>query len=160
MNTRLETRVGIYVPVKDAETGEESRTVKVITEAQYEKQKKAAEEKGQPEPEVKVVQTFSRPGIETLEDAQNAGLSPERINQLIARSWDIAETDAMRDILSGADFDGIDGAYDLLKDCSEVTERRKASPVDKAKKALDGLTDADAARLIEMLQARLATQGV
>ncbi|MDP2665110.1 MAG: hypothetical protein Q8P23_00460 [bacterium] len=152
MKTELETRYTLLE--RDAEQKITKRVP--VTEAKYTSLCEDAKNKAETEPEAEKVQTFKRYNVESIEDFQTLVPDVEEQLNIINRTLDIKETDAMRDLMTDAAFQGTEGAYDLAAACAAKTERKTATPLDKASRLLGKLSIEDQAAVLALLQARMS----
>jgi len=150
MQSVLETVYGIK-----AVDSKGKEKIDVISEKKYETLMSERTE-GEPEPDISAIQCFKRYLIETLEDFVN--LVPDVAEQLniINRTVGIKETDAMRDLLRTAGFQGTESVYDLAPAIAAKSEGRKAaSPLEATLRSAGKLSGEDIAKLLVLLQERL-----
>ncbi len=137
-----------YATIKDAD-GE----LASISESAFNKLTEDATKANTEPPEALRRQTFLIHEAESIDDILllcpnelvavdlfNRGASLKQLNEIRA----LMESDA-------ADFQVVEGSYDLKDVISRVTERKKMSPMDKVLKALGGLSDEERQAIIGKL---------
>jgi hypothetical protein len=125
-----ETRVALK-SVIDGDT-----VISVLSEDAAQKRIETAKKDGKPEPEVVKMQSFIYHEAEKSEDF--ASLIPdeeERVN-IFNTGFVLKQQRVDRGLMTDDEWKGQDGDYDLLADAQSKTERQKASPQDKALRAV------------------------
>jgi hypothetical protein len=152
MKTYSET----YVVFDAAEADAKEREYKVMPESRFKKQF----EKTTP-PETLLAQTFQFTEVESPEDA-TALFGPDVLN-VINRGGVLKQQRIVRDLMLDTDesealsFDAVEGVYDLAPACAELTERKAATPIEKAAKSLSKLSPAELADLLARFTGAAAT---
>lgn len=133
-------------------TGDDADT-KVLPESRVTKLTEAASKEGKEAPQITHTQQFLITEAET--DADFATLVPDE-GQRVAifnRGYIVLQQQLARQFVASDSFDFTDGSYDLKADAGEPRERRKATPQDKAKKILSGMSPEEIANLFAEFQA-------
>ncbi len=152
MRTELETRYTLLVRDEHGKVIDR----KSVTETKFASLEEEAKEANLPAPEAEKVQTFKRYSVDTLEDFES--LVPdleERIN-IINRTLDIKQTDAMRELMTDEKRSTVDGTFDLAQACAAKSERKAASPIEKLFSKAGKLSQEEQIVLIAKLQALAA----
>lgn len=134
----------------------------ICDEKKWEDIVKEASEKSEAPPD-HAKQTFVMYEAETPEDFAILVPNVEEQVNLFNRGVTLKQHSFVRGELESVwekeGFQIVDGAYDLATVCAEQRERRKATPTDKAKKILAGLSPEELATVLaQFQQAATATQ--
>lgn len=166
MKTAIETKNRITLLGK-IDSVSEDQFKEAVTDAQAKQSTEDALAKQEsrdpntvPVPELVGVQSFTKYSIETDEDF--ALLVPElkeRIN-LVNRALGIKQNQYIRDFMTDEKFEPVEGSIDLVDVCAKPTERRAASPTEKAAKLLKdaGLTPEQFQEFFNMVMAQAQGQ--
>lgn len=114
-----------------------------MSEVRWNKFVEKAIKEGKPAPVPEKVCTFITYEAETPGDFEQLAPSPDVQVVLFNRGSSLKQLNEIRDLMEDAKWEATDTPYDLLDVINRATERRAASPEEKAMKLLDGL-DADA----------------
>lgn len=99
-------------------------------------------------PDPTKIQTFT--AYETENDSDIMTLVPgeaERVN-IFNRGLALKQQNEMRSLMLDDSWQAVEGAYDLAAACAEATERRAATPIDKAKKIFASLKPEEIAAIL------------
>lgn len=99
-----------------------------------------------PKPEALKTQTFTFYEVEVLDDIP-AIFGEDAVN-VVNRGGILKQQTVVRGLMQDEDWQPVEGAYDLAEACARLTERTKASPVEKAAKALSKLSPDEIAKLL------------
>lgn len=99
-----------------------------------------------PKPEALATQTFTFYEVESLDDIPVV-FGEDAVN-VVNRGGILKQQSIVRGLMQDEDWQPVEGAYDLAEACARLTERTKASPVEKAAKALSKLSPDEIAKLL------------
>lgn len=136
--------------------GETSSSFKVLSEKQAQEEIEDAKKNNKPEPEAVKLQTFQYHEAESPADFE--ALIPneaERVN-VFNRGYVLKQQSIIRDFMLDDEQQAVEGVYNLQADAAEVRERRKASPAEKAMKALASLPPEEIAKILAQFTAASA----
>lgn len=143
-------RSATYFTIKDADGD-----LKSVSETQFNKQTEDAKTAGTPGPEAVRQQTFTIVEAESVDDILIVCPDPDVAVDLFNRGATLKQLNEIRDLMESdaADFQTVEGSYDLTEVIARKTERRKMSPLDKVLKALGGLSEDEKQAVVSKLLA-------
>jgi hypothetical protein len=152
MKTYNETRYTLkYTETNDKQ--EQVDSFKVLTEKQANEELEAAKTAGVPGPEVVKMQTFGYVEAENLSDIGTLVPNETESVNIFNRGYVLKQQSIIRDFMLDNEQQATDGVYDLTADAAEVRERRKATPAEKALKALAALGPDEIAKILAQFSA-------
>ncbi len=150
--TYNETRYTLkYTSTNDK--GEQTDSFKVLTEKQANEELEAAKTSGATPAEVVKMQTFGYVEAETLSDISTLVPNESEAVNVFNRGYVLKQQSIIRDFMLDNEQQATDGVYDLTSDAAEVRERRKATPAEKALKALSALGPDEIAKILAQFSA-------
>ena len=126
-----------YLTVDDK--GNQSESFKVLKETEAQAEVEEATKAGEPVPEVVKSQTFGYNEATVIDDILSLVPNEQEAVNVFNRGYVLKQQSIIRDFMLDAEQAEVDGVYDLRSDAAEVRERRKATPQEKALKALSAL---------------------
>lgn len=130
-------------------------TYAAIVEGEGENQERSVvpEKKVDKDDNVVAVQTFIVYEVDSLDEF--IGLVPDAEEQanIINRAIVLKQQSTIRGIMGAEDFTAVEGNYDLRSAVGEKRERRAATPEEKLRKALSGVSPEALARILAEFQA-------
>jgi len=150
--TYNETRYTLKYLTTD-DKGNQSESFKVLKENEAQAEIDEARKSNQPEPEVAKMQTFVYNEAASLADISD--LIPNEVEavNVFNRGYVLKQQSIIRDFMLDAEQSSTEGPYDLRTDAAEVRERRKATPAEKALKALSALAPDEIAKILAQFTA-------
>lgn len=130
--------------------GETEAVIKSIPEKRFNEMVEEAKKAGTVPPEPLKVQTFTFHEVESVDEI--AALFGEDAVNVANRGGVLKQQTFVRGLMTDEEWEPVEGAYDLAEACARLTERVKATPVEKAAKALSKLSAEDIAALLARFQ--------
>ena len=136
-------------------TAEDAAIIKSIPEKRFNELVEEAKKAGTDAPERIKIQTFTFHEVESVDEIST--LFAEDSVNVANRGGVLKQQTFVRGLMTDEEWEAVEGAYDLAEACARLTERVKATPVEKAAKALSKLSADDIAALLARFQGVGAT---